>query len=726
MTTTTINGFSYSTNNTTEDVTSVQPSVDVVVTADSGATFSYTIDSVPPGGSPEVDVNEDSYDISIDGTSLPETASVEFGVINFGFGNSAIVMVVTVEGPVEDTHYVIHVSGDPLPAITTVAEFEAFEASITGVGVAASPFGEGDDIAWESLPGATSVEDDMIDGDETGELLNGGDGNDTINGNGGDDTINGNAGDDQLNGGADDDEINGHDGNDDIAGGFGDDTVNPGDNVGGATGFDYVDAGPGNDTVDFSDVSMGYVALAHGSITGPIIVDIDGEANTGTVNAGAQGVDTLINVANPLDAGWTTGGLLVRGTGGNDVFNLNLASQQWMALRAGPGNDLITVSGDGFLRLDYRGGGAIDADLGVGTVMQDGFTDTIVGNIWELQGTEFADSMMGSAADESFISEGGDDTIDGGGGFDRLRYDRGGVEAGLRVDLLTGTATGTWNGNPFSQTVSNIDEVAGSVHNDYIRGDANANILRGNDGNDGLRGQGGDDTAYGGEGEDLLKGGGGDDHLFGDGGDDTVRGQNGDDSLNGGDGNDSIAGNNGEDTMNGGAGDDRIKGGYNWDTIDGGDDDDYLDGQNGNDTVSGGAGDDSVLGNNGRDSLYGNAGEDTLLGGYGNDYMDGGTDNDTLTAGSGRDTLVGGGGDDELTGGNGPDTFLFNPDFGTGNDTITDFQNGFDTIEIRGSTEFEDLTIQQVGLDTVVTWDGGSVTLEGEIGVIDENDFTFA
>ena len=33
MTTTTINGFSFSTDNTTEDVTGVQPSVDMVVTA---------------------------------------------------------------------------------------------------------------------------------------------------------------------------------------------------------------------------------------------------------------------------------------------------------------------------------------------------------------------------------------------------------------------------------------------------------------------------------------------------------------------------------------------------------------------------------------------------------------------------------------------------------------------------------------------------------------------
>ncbi|WP_422027908.1 calcium-binding protein [Roseovarius sp.] len=706
-------------------MTGVQPSVDVVVTADSGATFSYTIDNIPPDGLPEVLVDEDSYGITIDGVSVPETASVEFGVVNFGAGNSAVIMIVTVEGPVEDTHYVIQISGDPLPAINTVADFNALNASITSVGAAGAPFGEGDDIAWESLPGATSVEDDMIDGDDTAELLNGGIGDDTINGNGGDDTINGDAGNDQLDGGADNDRIFGNDGNDEIFGGLGNDTINPGDNLGGATGFDGIDAGPGDDTIDFSDASMGFFTLSHNSLTGPIVVNIDGELNTGSISAGAEGTDTLVNVVNPLNAGWTTGGLDLRGTAGNDVFNLNIGAEQWMTLRPGAGSDVITVSGDGQLRVDFRGGGAINADLAAGTVMQDGDTDTIVGNIWELRGTEFADTVMGSAADESFISEGGDDTIDGGAGFDRVRYDRSGVEAGLEVDLLTGTATGTWNGNPFSQTLANIEEVRGSAEGDYIRGDASANILRGNDGDDDLRGWDGVDTIDGGAGDDLLKGGAGGDLLNGGDGDDLLRGQNGSDIMNGGADNDTLLGNNGEDTMNGDAGNDSIKGGFNWDTIDGGAGDDTMLGQNGNDTVSGGEGNDSVLGNNGDDFLYGNFGEDFIDGSNGNDYMDGGLGNDTLLAGPGRDTLVGGEGDDELTGENGPDVFLFNPDFGTGNDTITDFENGFDTIEIRGSTEFGDLTIEQVGGDTVVSWDGGSVTLLGETGVIDENDFTF-
>ncbi|MEQ9674761.1 MAG: type I secretion protein, partial [Roseovarius indicus] len=114
------------------------------------------------------------------------------------------------------------------------------------------------------------------------------------------------------------------------------------------------------------------------------------------------------------------------------------------------------------------------------------------------------------------------------------------------------------------------------------------------------------------------------------------------------------------------------------------------------------------------------------LGGSGNDFMHGGPDNDTMMGGTGRDTIIGGFGDDVLTGDNGPDLFVFNPDVGTGNDTITDFEDGFDTILIAGSTEFSDLSIDEIDGNTVVTWEGGSVTLTDVTGVIDENDFTFS
>ena len=59
----------------------------------------------------------------------------------------------------------------------------------------------------------------------------------------------------------------------------------------------------------------------------------------------------------------------------------------------------------------------------------------------------------------------------------------------------------------------------------------------------------------------------------------------------------------------------------------------------------------------------------------------GGEGDDTLTGGAGDDQLFGGGGDDTLTGGAGADTFHYES-IGDGDDVITDFFDGADTIDL--------------------------------------------
>ena len=75
-----------------------------------------------------------------------------------------------------------------------------------------------------------------------------------------------------------------------------------------------------------------------------------------------------------------------------------------------------------------------------------------------------------------------------------------------------------------------------------------------------------------------------------------------------------------------------------------------------------------------RDILFGGAGEDTLIGGGGDD---------TLLSGAGNDRLFGSGGNDTLTGGGGADTFIYDAR-GFGADTITDFVQGTDKIDLSG------------------------------------------
>ena len=115
-------------------------------------------------------------------------------------------------------------------------------------------------------------------------------------------------------------------------------------------------------------------------------------------------------------------------------------------------------------------------------------------------------------------------------------------------------------------------------------------------------------------------------------------------------------------------------------------------------------------------------GLDTLDGGAGNDKLDGGAANDILIGGSGKDTM---------TGGSGSDVFVF--ELGSGRDTITDFQNGFDTFDvtalsIMGITEFDDIGIFQVGANTRVAFDGFAsdvLLLNTDAAPLDASDFTF-
>ncbi|MDE0175202.1 MAG: calcium-binding protein [Defluviicoccus sp.] len=149
---------------------------------------------------------------------------------------------------------------------------------------------------------------------------------------------------------------------------------------------------------------------------------------------------------------------------------------------------------------------------------------------------------------------------------------------------------------------------------------------------------------------------------------------------------------------------------------------DIVDGGAGDDELHGGGGMDLVLGGRGNDKLYGGTDNDTLAGHLGSDELDGGAGDDTLDGGAGQDILEGGLGDDTLWGDRcGPDeidTFVYAP--GHGGDTIKDFQDGLDRIDLSafdGISGFSDLSARQDGGNVVIdfsSWgDGGdSITLE--------------
>ena len=199
-------------------------------------------------------------------------------------------------------------------------------------------------------------------------------------------------------------------------------------------------------------------------------------------------------------------------------------------------------------------------------------------------------------------------------------------------------------------------------------------------------------------------------------------------TIIGGEGNDSLTGTAGSDYISGGKGNDVIIDNYGSNHLRGGSGNDIItvgSGSNGS-TLKGGSGNDTLTSGAGSDKLYGGSGHDTLLGGRGNDALYGNRGRDTLNGGEGTDTIDGGFGSDTLTGGLGADVFVFRADE-KGRDTITDFEDGIDQIQIEGLA-FEDLIFTSRGDDPLVSSElmAGKIVLEGlNIADIDASDFLF-
>lgn len=196
----------------------------------------------------------------------------------------------------------------------------------------------------------------------------------------------------------------------------------------------------------------------------------------------------------------------------------------------------------------------------------------------------------------------------------------------------------------------------------------------------------------------------------------VVDGGRGDEEINGGAADDELNGGRGNDVINGGDGNDTIEGGRDDDEIDGGDGDDVINAGRGDDNVIGGDGNDFIDGGRGDDNIEGGAGNDVLEGGRGDDNINGGAGNDLVCAGSGDDIINGGTGNDRLEGGSGEDIFVF--EMGTGQDTVLDFGNGRDELDLTdfGFASFADVqaAAEDDGDDLVIDLgNGASVTLVG-------------
>ena len=294
--------------------------------------------------------------------------------------------------------------------------------------------------------------------------------------------------------------LRGSDRGDRLNGGAGNDTLNPGDADGSKDQYDEIEGSAGNDRIVFSEQSPPvWTGLSYGGLGSGITATIDGVANRATVDKGTAGTDTIVDVAKPMNS-WALG---VVGTSSDDVFNVTVGDGQNLHLRGDAGNDTFNIRSTGVTRLQYhRSPGGIDLDLAAGRANDDGFggVDTINGAVQLVRCSEFDDVVRGSGNDEGFECLGGNDRIDGGGGYDRLFFHRRGGARGLLVVMgdgdEDGVATGSWNGKAFSYTFTNIEHVSGGTHffDTFI----------GSDGDDTFEGRGGANLYLVGEGHDTI------------------------------------------------------------------------------------------------------------------------------------------------------------------------------------------------------------------------------
>ena len=187
------------------------------------------------------------------------------------------------------------------------------------------------------------------------------------------------------------------------------------------------------------------MAPLSGSISGARMSDYRGTEGDDDINA------DVLNLAP-----WTT----IFGLGGNDKISARAGN-----VVGGPGNDSITGL-DLYTTVAYWGSTqGVKIDLALGTAEDGfGFTDKLV-NIHNLQGSNNADTVLGSEARDKLYGGNGDDYFDGRGGLDtyvvffepstkfRITYDE-------KSDVTILEAIGASQGNGGRKTLKNVEYIS--------------------------------------------------------------------------------------------------------------------------------------------------------------------------------------------------------------------------------------------------------------------------
>ncbi|MCF1710655.1 hypothetical protein L0V05_17745 [Tabrizicola sp. J26] len=549
--------------------------------------------------------------------------------------------------------------------------------------------------------------------------------NDVLTGDGGANKLTGNAGNDTLDGGAGDDTMTGGDGNDvytvDSAG----DVVSETNAVAATGGIDRVNsllaaytlganieegrilsagaanvtgntlantlfAGAGNNVLDGG---VGADTASYSFAGGAVTVSL---ASVGAQATGNSGSDTLLNIENLMGSAYNdvltgnTGANRLGGGAGNDTL-IGGGGNDTMV--GGDGSDLYTVDSVGDVVSESNAAAVTGGIDRVNSLLA---AYTLGANVEEGQIlANGAANLTGNGLANTLIAGAGNNVLNGLAGSDTVSYET--ASGAVKVNLAITTAQAT--GASGSDTLLNIEHLAGSSFSDTLTGNAGANRLSGGAGNDALNGGAGNDTMTGGDGNDLYTV---------DSAGDVVSETNADAVTGGIDRVNSLLagytlGANVEEGRILSVGSANLTGNALDNTLFAGVGNNVLNGDSGSDTASyatasgavkvnlaittaqatGASGSDTLLN---IENLNGSSYNDTLTGNADANRLNGGAGNDTLNGGAGNDSLSGGAGTDFLFGGDDDDTFVFNTALGPTNiDKIQAFDVGHDHIQLENA-----------------------------------------
>ncbi|GKX62264.1 hypothetical protein SOASR032_08330 [Pragia fontium] len=531
------------------------------------------------------------------------------------------------------------------------------------------------------------------------------------NGFGGQDTI---ANIQNLVGSGWNDTIEGDDHDNNISAGAGDDWVY------GSKGNDVIDGGKGSNTLDYSRLSEG--------VTVNMV--------QGTVQKGINGSDSFTSFDSFI------------GTEQDDSF---LITTEVASIDGGAGFDSVDFGtiGGSFI-VDLSSGtvvGRNGTNQNMGTIRLNGIEKVIissgVGSHFIGHMTE-SNEFVGSAGNDIFRANGGNNVITGGGGADWVEYIS--ATQGVNVNLnQNGIGLGVSSDNGFGgqDILNGITHLRGSSFDDVLTG---SHYLDGGRGNDVLVGDNGA-TAYAYYGSvssgrgvvvDLAAGITSEDgygtqdtlsgirNVIGSSNNDTVYGDNSNNIIRLGAGDDYMYGSQGNDALYGEAGTDTIdysllnaavnvdlstgkanKGANGTDTlssfenITGTQYADVLKGDNGSNVIRGGGGDDILIGLGGNDTLIGGDGFVTADYSLSPDGIIANLSNGQVQDGHGSlDTLIsiskitGSGKDDIFQITNNLDLHQYTLDGGAGNDVIK--KSGAGGLFTIGDSNFHIANIEKL------------------------------